>query len=262
MPEISICGDKIHYIQGESLDKSRPTLLFVHGAGQSLATWRFQEDVFFNHPNFNFIFLDLPGHGSSEGNGLNTVGEYKDFVLEFIEAIEIGEVILVGHSMGGGIAMLMAIENPEHVIACVLVATSAKLSVAQQTLELVRDNYQEFCNISPTRALAEESPEELRQEYKKGLLDIDPGVCYQDLIACDEFDIMDEVEKINIPTLIVSADRDNMTPSKRGEYLHQKIYGSEFYQITGSGHFLMQEKAQEFNTILINFLNELLSDKQ
>ncbi len=66
MPEVLIHRDKIHYIDGESFNKSHPTLLFIHGAGQSHATWRLQEDIFTNHPEFNFIAIDLPGHGSSD----------------------------------------------------------------------------------------------------------------------------------------------------------------------------------------------------
>jgi len=258
MSEITIRGNKVHYIEGEICDKSRPTLLFIHGAGQSVATWRFQEGLFKNHPNFNFIALDLPGRGRSGGKGLKSVEEYKDFLLEFVDTLDLENIILIGHSMGGGVAMLIAIERPEILKALVLVATSPKLTVAQQTLEKVRDNYSEFCDISPTRAFAEESPEALKQEYKKGLIDTGSEVCYWDLIACNEFNIMNEIEKISVPTLIISADKDIMTPAKNGEYLHQKIYGSEFNEIKGSGHFLMQEKAHEFNSILEGFLNNFI----
>ena len=261
MPEVFIQGDKINYIEGEHFDKSLPTLLFIHGAGQSLATWRFQQVLFTNHSDFNSIFLDLPGHGRSEGDGFSSVREYKDFVLEFIQTLELSEVIIVGHSMGGGIAMLLAIENQEFLRACVLVATGAKLSVAGQTLETVKNDYETFCEIAPQRMFAEDSPDELKQEFKKGLLITGKQVCYQDLIACNEFNIMNEVDKINVPTLIISASKDILTPLKYGEYLHQTIYGSEFRQIKGSGHFIMQEKAQELNSVLISFLNELLSDK-
>ncbi len=258
MPEVLIRGHKVHYLASDRVDRSRLSLLFIHGAVQSAYSWRFQQDIFGNKAGINFIAPDLPGHGSSEGDGLLSIAAYKDFVLEFIEALELGEVILVGHSMGGVVAMLLAIEHPELVKACVLVATSAKLSIAQQTLELVKNNYPEFCNLSPTRAFAAESPDMLRQEYQNGLLNTKPRVCYQDLIACDEFDISNDLEKIAVPTLIVSAEKDIMTPPKRGEYLHQKIYGSEFYQITGSGHFPIQEKAEDFNSVLLNYISDFI----
>ncbi len=258
MSKVSIQGNLIHYIEGEKFNNSRPTLLFVHGAGQRAYTWRFQEDLFKNHPNFNYIALDLPGRAGSEGTGLQTLKEYKDFLLEFIDTLELENIILIGHSMGGGIAMLLAIEHPELLKAIVLVATSAKLSVATETLDKVRHNFEEFYEISPTRAFAEESSQELKDEYRRGLIDTGSEVCYGDLIACNKFDIMNEVEKIHIPTLIISADKDIMTPAKYGEYLHQKIYGSELYEIKGSGHFVMQEKAQDVNNIIEDFLNNFI----
>jgi len=258
MTEITIREARVHYIEGERFDRSRPTLLFVHAAGQSVATWKFQLELFKNHSHFNFIALDLSGHGGSEGEGLRSVTEYKDFLLEFIDSLKLQNVILVGHSMGGGIAMLLAIERPEILKACVLAATGAKLSVAQQTLDTVKNNYEAFCEISPQRMFAEDSPQELKQEFKQGLIDIGQEVCYWDLVTCNEFDILDDVHKITLPTLIVSADKDMLTPVKYGEYLHQKIYGSEFYEIKGSGHFIMQEKSQEFNIILENFLNNFI----
>ncbi len=202
--------------------------------------------------------MDLPGRGGSGGRGLRAVADYKDFLLEFIESLELENIILVGHSMGGGVAMLVAIERPEIVKACVLVATGASLKVAEQTLDTVKNDYTAFCEISPDRMFAEDSAKELKQEFKEGLLDTGSEVCYWDLIACNEFNIMKDVEKISAPTLIISADEDILTPVKYGEYLHQKIYGSEFNEIKGSGHFIIQEKAHEFNSILEGFLNNFI----
>jgi len=258
MTEITIREARVHYIEGERLDRSRPTLLFIHGAGQSVATWKFQLELFKNHTHFNFIALDLPGRGGSEGEGFRSVVEYKDFLSEFIDSLKLENIILIGHSMGGGIAMLLAIEQPEIFNACVLAATGAKLSVAQQTLDTVKNDYEAFCEISPQRMFAEDSPQELKQEFKQGLIDIGQEVCYWDLVACNEFDILKHIHKIALPTLIVSADKDMLTPVKYGEFLHQKIYGSEFYEIKGSGHFIMQEKHREFNKILEDFLNNFV----
>jgi pimeloyl-ACP methyl ester carboxylesterase len=258
MPQILVNGISIHSVQSEIIDKSKPTLLFVHGAGQRSYCWRFQEDVFINHHDFNYVTLDLPGRAGSEGDGYKTVSEYKDFLLDFIEEVNLENIIMIGHSMGGAIAMLIAMEHPELLKAEALIATSPKLTVAQQTLEKVRENYDDFCEVSPTRAFAEASPQELKDEYKRGLVDTGSKVCYGDLIACNEFDITDQVNQINVPTLIISADKDIMTPWKNGEYLHQEIYGSEFHLIKDSGHFVMQEKAHETNSILSRFLNNFI----
>lgn len=258
MSIITVQENPVYFVSSEKVESSRPTLLFVHGAGQRIATWRFQEDLFRNHPDFNYIALDLPGRGGSGGKGLKSVEDYTNFLLYFIDALKLESIIFIGHSMGGAIGMLIGIEHPEILKALVLVATSPKLSVPQQTLENTRDHYADFCDVSPNRAFAEESAQELRDQYKLGLIDTGSEVCHGDLVACNKFDVKDEVDKIRLPTLIVSADKDLMTPAKNGEYLHQKIYGSEFHVLRNSGHFLMQEKIQEFNTILNDFVNNFV----
>jgi len=68
---------------------------------------------------------------------------------------------------------------------------------------------------------------------------------------------MNEVEKIKVPTLIISATEDILTPVRYGEYLHNRIEGSKFHVIKDVGHFMMQEKADEFNRVLLEFLISL-----
>jgi pimeloyl-ACP methyl ester carboxylesterase len=76
-------------------------------------------------------------------------------------------------------------------------------------------------------------------------------------MACDEFDIMNELGEIKVPTLIISGEEDILTPVKYGEYLSQKISNSKLHVINGAGHFMMQEKPDEFNRVLLEFLNSL-----
>lgn len=258
MAEISVRGFKINYIAGESFEKSRPTILMIHGAGQSSLTWEYQVDVLKNRPGANLIIPDLPGHGKSEGSGCKTIEEYTEFIKDLAHTLGLDRLILVGHSMGGGIAQVFTIDYPEMVDACVLVGTGAKLRVAKETLESVKSNYETFCRVAPTRSFTHSSPEELKRKFIEGLLKTPQSISYRDLLICDEFDIMKEVEKIRVPTLIISATEDILTPVKYGEYLNLKIRNSKLHVIRGAGHFMMQESPDEFNRILIEFLDSIL----
>lgn len=257
MPYVSVRGLRIGYVEGENTRKSRPTILMVHGAGQSLATWEYQVDTFKNHPRFNLLIPDLPGHGTSQGSGCRTIGEYTGFLKDFSDTLGLDRLILVGHSMGGGIAQVFAIDYPERVYACVLVGTGARLRVARETLLAVKNNYEVFCEVAPTRSFADSSPEELKIKFKESLKRTPQEISYLDLMACDEFDITDEVGTIKAPTLIVSGEEDVLTPVKYGEFLNRKIQGSRLYVIKGAGHFMMQEKPDEFNRVLLGFLDSL-----
>lgn len=257
MPYISVRGSRISYISGEDFRKSLPTVLMVHGAGQSSATWEYQVDILKDSPKLNLIIPALPGHGKSEGNVYKSITEYTDFVRDFSDTLGLQKLIIVGHSMGGSIAQVFTIDYPERVYACVLVGTGARLRVAKETLLAVKNNYETFCEVAPSRSFASSSPNELKIKFREGLLRTAQEVSYWDLMACDEFDIMDEVGTIKVPSLIISGAEDILTPVKYGQYLNEKIQGSKFNVINNAGHFMMQEKPDEFNQLLLEFLDSL-----
>lgn len=255
MPTVSIQGLKINYISGNEFKKSRPTVLMVHGAGQSSATWEYQIDALRSHPNFNLIVPDLPGHGKSEGSGHRSIKEYCSFIKDFADTLNLEKLVLVGHSMGGGMSLVFTLAYPERVYACVLAGTGARLRVSPETLLSVKNSYEVFCEVAPTRMFADSSPDELKKKFAEGLRRTLQEVSYWDLMACDEFDIMGEIKGIAVPTLIISATEDILIPVKYGEYLNQEIRGSMLHVIRGAGHFMMQEKPDEFNLVLLEFLD-------
>lgn len=226
----------------------------IHGAGQTCKTWELQFSILRDEATFNTIMLDLPGHGNSSGPACSDINEYENFLRHFCDELGLRDLILVGHSMGGGIAQAYVIDYPQDVYSLILVATGAKLRVAKETLNLVKSAYHRFCEIAPSRAFADSSPVELKEEFRLGLLSVPPEVVFQDFIACDEFDITGQVEDIGVPTLIISGDKDILTPVKYGEYLAEKIKNSTLQVIQNAGHFMMKEKPDEFNRILTNFV--------
>ena len=246
---------KIHYLRSENFNKDHPTILMIHGAGQTGKTWENQFEILRDHAKFNAVIIDLPGHGKSIGPGSSTINEYKNFLKYFCDELDLTDLILVGHSMGGGIAQRYTIDYTESVNSLILAATGARLRVAKETLDLVKTDYGRFCEIAPSRAFADSSPDELKEEFKLGLLSVAPEVVFQDFVACDEFDITGEVKEIAVPTLIISGDQDILTPVKYGEYLARKIKNSTLRVIRDAGHFVMKEKPHEFNRVLMNFLN-------
>lgn len=257
MPEIKIGGDRIYYAEGNKTDPSRPTVLMIHGAGQSVATWMNQLELLKDDLRYNAVAMDLPGHGASVGAGFGDAEGYKGFIAEFARTLGLGEIIPLGHSMGGAVAMLYALDNPDEIRALVLVGTGARMRVSVETLKTVQSNYELFCNSAPGRMIAESSPDKVKEDFREGLLRTSPEVCYWDLIACDKFDIMDRVHQIKAPTCIISAELDILTPPKYGEYLRETIINSTYHLIRGSGHFMMLETPRKFSEILSGFLTNV-----
>ena len=260
MSETLVDGIKVNYMEGANFNSSLPTVLLIHGAGQNLTTWKYQLDLLSEESNLNFIAVDLPGHGGSDGEGESTIQGYKEITKKFADVLGLNNLIIVGHSMGGAVAMLYALDHSEELIALVLVDTGPKLSVAAQTLKAVQDDFDKFCEIVSIRALDESSSDRLKQELKNTFQSISPEICRRDLIACDGFNLKERAQEIDVPSLIITGGEDVITPVKYGEYLNDKITGSVLYLIGGAGHFVMQEQPEEFNVILQSFLSRLLAD--
>jgi pimeloyl-ACP methyl ester carboxylesterase len=230
------------------------TFVFVHGAGGGRITWRLQLTHF-----KNAHAVELPGHPS--GNGYATIGEYADFVERFIETHDIIDPILVGHSMGGGIAIECALRNPK-LTGLVLVGTGARLRVRQDLLTMILQNYGQASKLIAKLCVAPDCDPVIVQRLASELLKVKPEVVHGDFLACNRFDRMNEVQMISCPTMVVCGTVDQLTPFKYSEYLHQKIRNSRLLAIANAGHSVMIETHREFNSALENFETSLNGSRE
>ena len=222
------------------------TVLFIHGAGANPSVWHFQ--------TINFkgsVAVELPGHPN--GSGLRTIGEYAQVVARQIDE---RHPILVGHSMGGAIAIELALGKRE-LAALVLVGTGARLRVRPEFLLRIEENYEQGARLLASWSVSGSADPILVDRIANDLMKIRPEVTLGDFIACDNFDRMDRVAEIKCRTLIVCGEDDRMTPKKYSQYLHEKIEGSELVIIPGAGHGVMLEKHREFNQALESFFASL-----
>jgi len=98
-------------------------VLFIHGFGGDLDNWLFNIDALAEQSPV--IALDLPGHGQSTVRLPGTsIAALADFVVSFMDALEIPQAHIVGHSMGGAIAAQIALDRPEHVASLALIASA------------------------------------------------------------------------------------------------------------------------------------------
>ncbi len=254
MPFVQVLGKKIHYVGDVGVEGDAP-LLFVHGAGGTHENWLNQlRGLSGRYPA---LAVDLPGHGRSEGDGFRSIEAYRDFVKEFLDALGLRQAVLVGHSMGGAIALSFALLYPTRLAALVLVGTGARLKVHPRVFEALRGDRNEAAHLLVGWAYAENAPPELIRQGEAKWLEASPAVVEGDFLACNAFDLMDEVEKIRLPTLILCGAEDRLTPVKYAEYLHQKIRGSRLLLVPGAGHMVMIERPEEMNRALDAFLQQI-----
>ena len=86
-----------------------------------------------------------------------------------------------------------------------------------------------------------------------------PEVTYQDFKICDEFDVIDKINSINVPCLIICGNEDRLTPPKYSQFFHEKIKNSELILIDKASHLVMLEKAEEVNQAIKEFIKKYLA---
>jgi pimeloyl-ACP methyl ester carboxylesterase len=254
---ISAGGGQIsHWMGRKGFIEVREVILFIHGAGGGQYTWSCQKGFFEKH--FNPIIIELPGHGESEGEGEREIGKYAELVHSFLKALHLSKVFLVGHSMGGAIVQTMALRYPEVIKGIVLVGTGARLKVLPMILNGLREDFEETVRkVNELHYSRKVSPGMLEKSLDR-MLQVRPAIMHGDYLACDRFDMMDKVGKIDLPTLILCGDEDQLTPVKYSQFLQSRIKGSRLEIIPNAGHMVMMESASVFNEKMLEFIEEVL----
>lgn len=250
MPSVEVRGESIYYAER---GRGR-ALIFIHGAGGNHRNWLNQVS---GMALGRRIAPDLPGHGRSQGGGRRSIADYAQLILDFAEALNLATFVAIGHSMGGAIGQYLALQHPQRLSGLVLIDTGARLRVLPMFLDGIRDAVDAVVRLFAEYSFAEAANHGLIQEGLKDFKAMDPRVFHADLTACDQFDVMERLGEIALPTLILVGEGDRLTPVSYARYLHQHIPGSRFMVIPGAGHMVMREQPQPVNRVLEEFIAAL-----
>lgn len=257
MARIRLHGNVVSYETACTVPCAGQCVVMLHGAGQSAACWRNQINALADYTRFPSLALDLPGHGDSGGRAASSMRDYARFVEDFCKEAGISNPILAGHSMGGRIAQILALGGTLKPRACLLAGTGVRVRVSRWSLKTVCEDYETFCKTAAQNAFHPSAPAQMREVFLKNLLKTSKETCRADLVACDRFDVSGSVGRVNIPTVVVAGDCDVLTPAEHTGFLSRSIRGSKLFVIKDAGHFMMMEKPDEFNKIMLDFLNLL-----
>ena len=234
-----------------------PPLVLIHGAGSTRLFW---PPEIRRLPGYCVYAPDLPGHGKSElRDGQQSIGKYADILVGWLEAVHLRRAVFVGHSMGGAVALAIALQHPERVIGLGLVSSGARLKVNPTILNYAADSttYIKAADVMVSYSFSSNTSKRLVELASKRMLETRQSVFNGDLQACDRFDMIDKLGAIKQPTLVVCGADDQLTPMRYAQFLATSIADSRLVVIPDAGHMVMLEKPHSVAECLLSFLNEI-----
>jgi pimeloyl-ACP methyl ester carboxylesterase len=237
---------------GGPRSSGRPPLLLIHGAGGSRLVWPAQLRRL---PGARVFALDLPGHGRSPGPVEETIEAYVARLERWMVRLGLGPAILVGHSMGGAIALQAAL-NLAQVAGIVLLASGGRLRVDPSLLEGLSQSggYRQTLRDLNRRWFAPQAQATLVRLSEQRLAEAPREVVEADFRACDRFDVLDRLSEVGVPALAVCGLLDQMIPEK---YCRTLVYGiarSHLEFVPDAGHMLMLEQPEAVAAAVQRFL--------
>lgn len=237
------------------LDPDLPTVVFVHGSGGSRVLWHAQVEALANE--MNTIALDLPGHGASGGEGMESVADYAAAVDGFIASLGAPRPVPCGLSLGGAVVLQLLLEHPGKYEAAVIVNSGAKLRVMPMIFEAVEKDYQAFLAAAPAFSISEKTDPAKVKPLSDAMAACPPAVTLGDFRACDAFDVMERLGEIAVPVLVLTASDDRLTPAKYGAFLAERIRHSRLVNIADAGHLSPMEQPEEVIRAIREFVLSL-----
>ena len=223
--------------------------LCIHGSGACCESWHYQLETF-----TNLSAVDLPGH--PEGTLIPTIPGMVEWLHRHVQYEGLSDLILCGHSLGGGVVLEYALTYPSEVHGLILVGTGAKLRVLPKTLETLAQNIDTDAPWNPLAGYEDIEPQVAeilgRRRVENGL-----EARLNDLRACDRFDVTTRLGKISAPALAICGSLDVMTPPKYTHFLAEHLPNARSVVIEGGTHQVHLEKPAEVNREIAAFIATL-----
>ena len=234
-----------------------PTVCFVHGSGGTGDVWKAQARLSDEYP---VVALDLSGHGESDDvdavPGPETLAAYVTDVKAV--ATETGATVLCGNSLGGAVALRVALDRDLDLDGLVLAGTGAKLAVLQDLLDWLADDFERAVEfLHGNGRLFHDAPDEYVELSKAAMYDCGRAVVERDFRSCHTFDVRDRLDEIDVSTLALVGEHDALTPPRYHDYLAAEIDDCVRGMVADAAHLAMLERPSAFNAALAEFLERL-----
>ena len=252
--------------------KGRQPMLFAHGFGCDQHMWRFVTPAF--EDDYKMVLFDYVGSGKSDLKAYNAerysnLNGYAMDVLEICDALQLQNVIFVGHSVSCMIGLLSAIKRPELFSDLLLIGPSPcyindKTYVGgfekkdiEELLDTMDKNYIGWANFLAPAIMKNPDKPELSSELTNSFCSTDPVIARNFAMATFFSDNRRDLLSMKRPTLLMQCSEDIIAPLEVGDYLHAHLANSTLRILKATGHCPHMSHPEE----TIQVMKEYLANK-
>jgi sigma-B regulation protein RsbQ len=246
------------------------TMLFAHGFGCDQNMWRFVTPAF--EDEYRIVLFDYVGSGKSDLQAYSperygTLEGYTQDVLDVCAALDLKDVIFVGHSVSGVVGMLASIREPERFDRLILIGPSPRYINEQPDyvggferadivglLDVMEKNYIGWANFLAPVVMKNEERPELARELEESFCSTDPRIARRFAETTFFSDNRDDLSKVSIPSLIMQCSEDAIAPNEVGEYLHRHLTQSTLRVMRATGHCPHMSHPEETIRVMKEYL--------
>lgn len=229
----------------------RQPMLFAHGFGCDQNMWRFVVPAF--EKDYRIVLFDYVGSGGSDLSAYDpgrysTLDGYASDILDICEALDLRDVILVGHSVSSMIGLLAAKRQPERFAKLIMVGPSPRYindtdyvggfqrQEIEGLLDLMDNNFIGWANFLAPVIMKNGDRPELGQELQASFCSTDPKIARRFAEVTFFADNRADVAESPVPSLILQCSEDAIAPIEVGHYLARTMPGSTLHIMRATGH--------------------------
>lgn len=234
---------------GRDHDSDAPGVVLIHGSGMDRTTWQMQARWLAHH-GFRVAAIDLPGHGLSGGEPIETVEEMGRWTAGLVHELGLAPAHLVGFSLGTFVALEAASQDDTCARSLVLIGTAATMPVHPELLTSSYDDVSKASGLmvswgvgSRSHRGGHQSPGTWLIGVSRAMLDTAPkNALGQDMAAANVYDnAVVAASSITVPVTFVLGAEDKMTPIRKSGDLISAVAEPRVITLDSTGHFMPTE---------------------
>ena len=226
-------------------------MVFAHGFGCDQNMWRLITPAF--ERDYRLVLFDYVGHGRSDFSAYDagkyaSLEGYADDVLDILEALDLRDVVFVGHSVSAAIGIMAAIRQPDRFQSLILVGPSPcyvddgdyvggfKHADIEELLDFLDSNHLGWSSAMAPTIMGNPERPELAAELANSFCRTDPEVAKQFARVTFLSDTRSDLTRTTIPSLILQCEHDVIAPTAVGNYVNRHLSGSRLVVLNVTGH--------------------------